>query len=263
MILLLAGRKTDLPQAVRRLAIRVDGVAVLGSVAISDAVVTALHSKRPVVVIAGDSLPGIDAVGSENVRGAAELATHLMAHGRRRLLFVGDPDAAPDVRDRYRGFVAAHGDHPLLEMAQPVRIPFHEAAGARFAERLLAGEYDTDALVCANDQLALSIMDRLQSGGCRVPDDIAVVGWDDVMAARYIRPGLTTVRQPVRELGEIAAERLHERVNGAACAENTRVLATTVILRSSCGCPHPARRHTDPHRSTRSDPPLHRKRDQQ
>ena len=96
-------------------------------------------------------------------------------------------------------------------------------------------------------------MARLQEGGKAVPDDIAVVGWDDVMTARYVRPGLTTVRQPVRELGAMAADRLHELVTGASPRDGLQVLSTELVLRASCGCPPVATasptgpRSCDPH----------------
>ena len=239
MLVLLSEGKRDLAHAVRQLATRVDGLAMLGSAAIPDPVVHALRGWKPVVVIAGDAAPDVEAVGAENEGSAQKLTAHLMDHGRRRLLFVGDPAFAPDFRDRYRGFVAAHRAR-RRRAEEPVRILFREADGAAFAQRLLAGEFEADALVCANDELALSIMTTLQDGGLAVPDDIAVVGWDDVMTARYVRPGLTTVRQPVRELGALVAERLHERVAGLPRREGLEVLPTEVVLRSSCGCPGPA-----------------------
>jgi LacI family transcriptional regulator len=143
----------------------------------------------------------------------------------------------PDIRDRYLGFAQAHESGLGEAAAEPLSIPFREADGTRVAERLLAGEVRADALVCANDELALSIMARLQEGGRDVPGDIAVVGWDDVMTARYVRPGLTTVRQPVRELGAMAADRLHELVTGASPHDGLQVLSTQLVLRASCGCP--------------------------
>ena len=69
----------------------------------------------------------------------------------------------------------------------------------------------------------------------RVPDDLAVTGWDDVMAARHSRPGLTTVRQPMRELGAWAARRLHERITGDASGPRHEVLPTQLVRRASCG----------------------------
>lgn len=242
VILLLAEGKNDVTRAVRQLATRVDALAVFGSVAIPGAVVRALDDSKPVLVIAGGSADSIEAVGTENVHSARELTKHLFEHGRRRLLFVGDPDSAPDITERYRGFVAAHEDHGHRVAAAPVRIPFREADGTRFADRLLAGELEADALVCANDELALAIIKRLAEGGTDVPADVAVVGWDDVMTARYIRPGLTTVRQPVRELGAIAADRLHERVHGGAEPRQARqMLPTQLAIRGSCGCAETSR----------------------
>lgn len=245
VILLLAEGKRDLGKSVRQLATRVDAVAMLGSTTIPDDVVRSLHGSKPLVMISGDARPGVEAIAAENRGSAKALATHLIVeHGRRQLLFVGDPDAAPDVRDRYRGFVDAH-TALRRRPRRPVVIRFREADGAVVADRLLAGRLKADAVVGANDELALSIIARLQDGGRRVPEEIAVVGWDDVMTARYIRPGLTTVRQPVHRLGALAAERLHERLTGSAPAGRPHLLPTEVVLRASCGCPEqPAVRHT-------------------
>ncbi|QGN58704.1 LacI family DNA-binding transcriptional regulator [Nostocoides sp. HKS02] len=235
VVLILAEGKHDLTRAVRKLATRVDGIAMLGSAAIPEATVTALHGSKPVVLIAGEALPDIDAISAENTSSAQALTEHLLAHGRRKLLFVGDPDAGPDIRDRYAGFVAAHAKR-RRRAAPPVRIPLRESAGTVMADGVLTGEHVADALVCANDELALAIMKRLREGGVRTPDDLAIVGWDDAMTARYIEPGLTTVRQPVRELGALAADRLHARITGAAAEQSTQVIPTHLVIRSSCGC---------------------------
>ena len=160
----------------------------------------------------------------------------MLAHGRTRLVFVGDPEGAPDIAERHAGIVAAHRARGL-QPAAPVRVPFREGEGEAVAERILAGEIEADALVCANDELALAIMSHLQDAGRDVPGEIAVVGWDDVMTSRYVRPGLTTVRQPVHELGVIAAERLHQRVSGALPRLEPQILPTEVVIRGSCGCP--------------------------
>jgi LacI family transcriptional regulator len=245
VVLLLAEGKQDLLGAVRQLATRVDGIAVMGSSQLAAAIEQGLGGGQPVVLIAGGAQAGIEAVGAENHDSALSLTAHLMdVHGRRRLLFVGDPGSAADVMDRYAGFAAAVRARAGLAPA-PVRIAFREKDGALFAERLLAGDFDPDALVCANDELALAIMARLQDAGRSIPADLAVVGWDDVMTARYVRPALTTVRQPVRALGSLAADRLHARLTGASPPVAQHLLPTDVILRSSCGCPEqPASRHT-------------------
>jgi LacI family transcriptional regulator len=237
VILLLADTKRDLARAVRQLATRVDGIAALGSTALPPEVAQALHGRKPVVIIAGDPLDGIESIGAENRDSADTLTTHVLDHGRTSLLFVGDPEAAPDIRDRYAGFVTAHLRRGLVAR-EPARTAFRESDGEQFAARFLAGEHTADALVCANDELALSIMAELQRSGRDIPGDVAVVGWDDVMTARYIRPGLTTVRQPVHELGVLAADRLHDLVAGERPTGHAHVLPTEVVLRESCGCDH-------------------------
>lgn len=232
VILMLTGAKKDPSRALRKLATRVDAIAVLG-----DCPPNVCQSGKPVVIIAGDPQPGAEVIRAENLASATALTEHLFDHGRTRLLFVGDTDAAPDIRERYEGFAAAHRARGLRP-AEPVHIPFRESDGTQFAERLLAGEFEADALVCGNDELALAIMARLMDSGVEVPGQIAVVGWDDVMTARYVRPGLTTVRQPVQELGALAADRLHALVTGDSPRPEPQVLPTEVVIRASCGCPH-------------------------
>jgi LacI family transcriptional regulator len=254
VLLLQAAGRDDLAAALRRLAGRVDGMAVLGSAAIPDAAVDGLRGRRPVVLVAGDPRPGVATIAVENASSTRYLTEHLMEHGRRRIVFVGDPQAGPDVRDRHRGYLEAHvaAGRPA---AEPVRVGFREQDGADVGRRWLAGEVDADAMVCANDELALSVMRRVQAAGTEVPDDLAVVGFDDLMTARYVRPGLTTVRQPVRELGALAAEQLHELVAGRAPAADPTVLPTLPVLRGSCGCPDtdPADEH-DPGTTPDPDP---------
>ncbi|WP_377644260.1 LacI family DNA-binding transcriptional regulator [Oryzobacter terrae] len=241
VMLVLAGTKGDGARAVRALASRVDGIAVMGT-DVSHAGAT----TKPIVVVAGDARPGIEVITTENTDSARRLTDHLLGdHGRTRLLFVGDPDAAHDVLERHAGFVAAHEARGLTP-APPVLAPFREAEGTAVADRIIAGELDTDALVCSNDELALAIIARLVDSGTDVPGDIAVVGWDDVMTARYVRPGLTTVRQPVREVGALAADRLHHLVSGAPPSDGRHVLPTEVVIRSSCGCPGAAGPQTSP-----------------
>ena len=115
---------------------------------------------------------------------------------------MGDPDQARDATHRYRGFTDALSAAGLLEAGPPLRVSFGAADLGAVADAVLA-EAGVQALVCANDELALGLIRQLRKRGVRVPDDVAVTGWDDVMAARYT--DLTTVRQPAREVGRVAA----------------------------------------------------------
>ena len=112
VMVVIANTKADRAAAVRKLATRVDGIAVLGS--------DSAHvgrSPKPVVIIAGDAQPGAEAVAAENVESATKLTEHLLNHGRTKLLFLGAIDRASDVRERYEGFVAAHVARGLVPAA--------------------------------------------------------------------------------------------------------------------------------------------------
>jgi LacI family transcriptional regulator len=269
VVLMLAFGKTDLVRAVRNLAAKVDGIAVLGSIGLPGPVLAGLVRSTPVMVIAGDPADGIEAVNAENRSSTMALTRHLMDHGRSKLLFLGDPQSAPDVRDRYAGFVDAYAADARVggrrsrasdRAPAPIAMAFVESEGARIADEIATGRLDADALVCANDEVALAVIHRLKQLGLRVPADVAVVGFDDLMAARYVEPGLTTVRQPVRELGSLIATRLHDRIGGAPARSAPTVLPTELVIRQSCGCPAPDIRQpadaasaplADPNRRTR------------
>ena len=102
---------------------------------------------------------------------------------------------------------------------------------------MLRGPNHPRVLVCANDEIALGAITAAEELGLDVPGDVAITGWDDVMAARHARPGLTTVRQPMRQLGARAARRLHERLTGDTSDPRHEVLPTQLVLRASCGQP--------------------------
>lgn len=237
-VLLVVGKgRVDLGRAARVLAGRVDGLAVMGSAGLSARAIDALARRMPVVVIAGTEQAGTELVRASSFVEAQDLTLRLLQSDRRRLRFIGDPDAAVDVRERFEGFKAAHQKR-RLRAAAPVRCRFDEASGVKGVDRLLRMKEIPDGLVCANDLLAVSVMTYLQDRGLNVPDDMAITGWDDILAARYTRPRLTTARQPVRELAAVAARRLHERVNGDQQWGATHVLPCEVVIRESCGTRH-------------------------
>jgi len=236
VIIVVTHLREDPTRAVRELSSRVDGL-VLANSTIPDDAARSLARRTPVVLLARPALSGCDAVSAENAQSARALTEHLLAHGRRRLFFVGDPDGSPDVHERYTGFTGALSSSDTSAVGPAIRVDFDERSGADVAAQVMGDANGPDALVCANDELALSTMKALKRAGVKVPDDIAIVGWDDVMTARYVTPGLTTVRQPLFELGRVAATRLHERITGAPASPEPRILPTELVLRSSCGCP--------------------------
>ena len=231
-VLILSTRgRDDADAAVHAMAERCDGLVILGRTVSDESVERLAARGANVVLVARPPVGGVDSVNAENRTSARALTQHLLDLGAHRLVFVGDPSTSPDVAERFAG---------VQEVSTTVELhhvdDLDEVAGAH-----LVGDYLTralpDAFVCANDELALGMLGRLRAAGVDIPGRVKVTGWDDVMAARYVRPGLTTVRQPVHELGVLAADRLHDLVSGATPSVERRVLATEVVIRSSCGCP--------------------------
>ena len=234
--LVVARRRHDASEALHALAKGVDALAV-GANTVPDSVVHALSRELPVVLLARAQVACCDSLRAENLANAELLTSHLFEHGRSHLVFVGDPDSSPDVAERYSGFRNAHVVAQVPLRRPPLRVPLVEGAGIQVADEILRRRVKVDGLVCGNDDLALAVIKRLKDHGVQLPEELAVVGWDDVLAARYITPALTTVRQPIRDLGRLAAERLRERVVGGQPVAAPRVVPTQVIIRSSCGCP--------------------------
>ncbi len=229
------------PTMVEDLAGRCDGLVILGRT-VSDEVVKRLVGRGTrLVLVARPPVEGCDSVSAENRGTAMRLGEHLLGAGARRLRFVGNPDASPDVAERWEGLqqaaaVTAGTDLTLVRVAD-----FSEATGAETVRRLLARdgrEGLPDALVCANDELALGALAQLREAGVDVPGRVQLTGWDDVMAARYA--GLTTVRQPMRELGGTAARLLDQLISGSRAEPRHELLPTELVTRTSTG--RPARR---------------------
>jgi LacI family transcriptional regulator len=223
--------RADAPEMVLDLASRVDGLVVLGRT-VSDEVVAEIAARGvPVVLLARPGADGVDSIQAENARSARILTRHLLDHGARRLIFLGDADRSPDALERWTGVCDAMS-RAGLPVEEPVPAGFSEESG-RQAARELAVRRLPHAIVCANDELALGLMAGLRAMGVAVPDDVAVTGWDDIMAARYC--GLTTVQQPMRELGIRAAYALDMRIRGDGGSARHEVLPTRPIVRHSCG----------------------------
>lgn len=230
----LANPRTDARAAVRAMAEGVQGVAFLARSAASNHLIGELAGARAVVTVARGQVPGVRAVFAANREAAAQLTSHLIETGRRRIRFIGTPEPGSDLQQRHRGYLdalAAHG----IEAVPAEKTALDEASGFAVADRLLLEGPDADALVCANDLLALAIMQRLTHAGVRVPEDVALTGWDDLHAARYVRPGLTTVAQPSRDLGRTAVLALHaQRVSQDEVLPEAQVLDSHVMHRESC-----------------------------
>jgi LacI family transcriptional regulator len=218
---------------------KVDGL-LIGEGILAPQVLAKLAKRLPLVVVAGDtSQRGVDVVSADNWAGAHALLEHLVAdHGRRRLFHIDGPATAPDAQERRAAMQAVIAAHPGTELVGSFTGLFSVLSGRDGATAMLkAGGDLPDALVCANDQMAIGALRELAVRGIRVPDNIAVVGFDDIFPASLCDPPLTTVHQPIRKLGEVACDRLTERIAEPTLRPKQQVLPTELVLRSSCGCP--------------------------
>ncbi len=228
-VLLLSTRGRESAAAmVHDLAARTDGLVVLGRTVPDDALHSLVRRGVPLVLLARTPLAEIDSLNAENRQTARALAAHLTAAGAGAITFVGDPDLSPDIAERLEGLEAGAGGATVTVTRTP---ELDEGSGQRAGDAFVASGRLPDAFACANDELALGLMTTLRAGGVRVPDDVLVSGWDDVMAARYA--GLTTVRQPMRDLGATAARMLDELIRGQRTEPRHEVLATELIIRTS------------------------------
>ena len=228
--------RPDPEGTVRDLARRVDGLVVLGRTVDDEIVAELAATGLPVVLVARRPVDDVDTIRTDGGSTARALGEHLAGHGVRRVAFLGSPDLSPDVHDRWSGIragLSAHGIEPSVEPCL-----FDEGSGTRVAAGLLAAADRPDALVCANDEIALGAIVAAEGLDLRVGSDVAITGWDDVMAARHARPGLTTVRQPMRALGARAAIALDERITGDRTTPQHESLPTALVVRDSCGS-HP------------------------
>ena len=188
------------------------------------------------VVMSGRPLDGRPAafVDADNVGGGRTATEHLLSGGRRAVGTVRGPADMVAGIDRHAGHLAAleAAGVPLRDELVEVG-DFTEGGGRRATEALLARAPDLDALFVASDPMAVGALAALRDAGRRVPDDVAVVGFDDAAVAATCDPPLTTVAQPLPEMSRLLVELLVRRIEGTADAHDHHVVGTTLVRRAS------------------------------
>jgi len=197
----------------RRLAeMRVSGV-ILSSTDPGTSDLASLQAVRAPIVLLGDDKPALDvsSITLDYQRAGYLAMSHLLSIGRRDIIFAGGPGGGRILEARYQGAQDALREHAD---AATVTLRRFDAVGrtvrerAALADRILRTDSRPDGLICGNDMIALTILNTLLRAGVRVPADIAIVGHDDIEAAQQAVIPLTTIRQPIRDLGRLAAELL-------------------------------------------------------
>lgn len=188
----------------------------------------------PAAIVNGEALdmPGFDV---DNVAAARQVTRHLLSLGRRRIAFIAGRAEAVNAQERERGYREALAEAGIAVDPHLIgRGSFDRKLGRKAAEAFF--EYEPDAIFAANDHMALGALEALAERGRRVPQDVAVAGFDDIPEAAVV--GLTTARQGLAQMAEAAAEALAEWLAlGRAPFVGTRRLTAELIVRASTGLP--------------------------
>lgn len=214
----------------RLLAARVDGLiwVPVGEVTPGAMQRVRPRSGMPPLVTIDRAVPGADAVVADHEAGGALQARHLITLGRTRAVLLSGPTAVPAARARREGFLKAFS--PLRPVWEAVVGFGHELSG-NVAEELARGGFDS--VVCPNDAAAVGVARALKRAGFGVPGEVSVIGFDDVPWAALMDPPLTTVRQPLEDLGAAAVELLLKRMRTPQREPSSVVLPVELIARDS------------------------------
>jgi LacI family transcriptional regulator len=235
----------DVVQALRRK--RVDGIILTPTQGErSDENMQLLHTtcdKGTAMVTLGRPPvhPHMDEVSTDTVTGARAAVTHLAALGHRRIGFIGGQISLGVAIGRLTGYRQGLAEAGLPAELHLVREGnLDEESGRRETRALLLLSDPPTAIVCVNDRTAFGAMAEIADQGKAVPDDISIVGFDDIPQAALAHPALTTVRQPTHELGQLAATFLLERIAHPGTPHQKRILSCHIIVRQSSGPPLPS-----------------------
>ncbi len=193
----------------------------------------------PIVFLSMESRPGLAIVAVDNFSGAKQATQHLIDQGRRKIGIITGPLTWWEARERYAGWKAALKQANLAKTSSlVVEGEWTAASGEQGLSKLLDQEPDIDAVFASSDQIALGAMGTAHRLGRRIPQDLAVVGFDNMPESACFWPPLTTVYQQLIEVGRIAVQTLHrmieaKRQSGATGEESVRLVTPELIVRAS------------------------------
>lgn len=229
----------DLITAARSMRGRIEGLIALAPDAESAEAIEKVTNQQPVVLInPAIPLPDCDSVSIANYDGAYRMILHLLGLGHRRIAMVRGPAGNVDAEERLKGYRAALEEWTDGEAsACEIEGDFGQSSGHLHAEKILALDPRPTAVFTANDYMAISLISAFGEEGIRVPDDMAVTGFDDIELAKYQSPPLTTVKVDPYELGKQAVLQWFAGMDGSGGDAGRRhlELPATLVVRSSCG----------------------------
>jgi DNA-binding LacI/PurR family transcriptional regulator len=218
----------------------VDGMIYLGMHARNPRLAQAIADGLPVVIVDEllEEVPNVSTVSVDNFSGAFQATRYLLGLGHQRVAYVGGPADLMTEKERRRGFATALHQSGLAEQADLMFSgPYTEDFGVSALPRILTHPSRPSAVFCASDYTALGLLSSIDILGVTVPGDLSVVGFDDARVVRYMRPKLTTVRQPVNALANGAVDLVLERIHDASAGPRQLVLPVELMVRDSAAPP--------------------------
>jgi LacI family transcriptional regulator len=231
------GNPSEAATALRAMQGRVDGVLVMSPHVDAEFLQQHLADGLPAVLINTVAHTNkYPTLNIDNYGGARSMTQHLLAGGYDSIAFIGGPAGNFDSSERLRGFNDA-----IAASAAPIKTrilhgDFTEESGYRIGKRLCVAGTLPRVVFAANDMMAIGLLLALNESGVRVPDDVALAGFDDIPIARFVNPPLTTVRVRISDLGRCALEQLAVELDLAAPSEAAgEEPSCDIVVRASCG----------------------------
>jgi LacI family transcriptional regulator len=231
--------RQEIEAALRMMRGRVDGLIIMSPHIDASTLNENLPRTLPVVLlnchVDGNAF---DSINIDNRGGVCQMVKHLLSHGHTRIGILKGTEHNIDAAERLRGYRDAIAEGSAV-VSPDLEVPgeFSEASGYDAARTLLSRNPRPTAIVASNDSMAIGALSAIRESGLRVPEDIALVGFDDIPVAAYITPSLTTVNVDIDGLGVAAIRQvIHAVKNRNGHAKQQSVLQTRLSLRHSCGC---------------------------
>ena len=211
---------------------------VMDSITRAEITEAVMQAGIPAVVLDDSSNPAFYNICIDNEKAMRELVEHVVTvHDAKALCYISGPLDNPEANSRYQAFLSVMKAHGLPAGREQIYFgDFRPVSGKEAAKALLrSGQPMPDAIICANDAMALEAIAVLRKNGIRVPQDVIVTGFDNTYFAQHHNPSLTSVARPLYEAGRVAVKMLMQILDGEPC-EKTVTMETVPALRESCGC---------------------------
>lgn len=219
-----------------------DGI-ILASGVLSSFLSTSEYSRfyskyAPIPMVSlGTAVENMPSVYTDNKAVIKELVSHLIKeHGKQNIAFLSGPSSNCDALDRYIGYKEALSENQIPFREAYIRIGDFTPDSAIEAVKVLFDQSNLpiDAIVCANDSMALTVLTELQKRGINVPEDVAITGFDNIHSSAYCIPSLSTIEQPLEDFARCAFKLLFDHIEGKPI--RNELIPCKIILRESCGC---------------------------